>query len=237
MSSQPTSDALPLDKHGRVLFGADAASATPFDAHPGTSTGRGRKRAAPAWWGCSPDVDIVIRVPLDAEQPAGQSAGGGAPEPSDAAAPMREHRRLALHAGGGRGSPLGLPACPHTLLARGATAYADLGTPVSLAGAAGFLAAASPWFAAKVWRWSERVPSAEQHNQEQQERLCVHMDVGGAEDAGHLEAALKQVGGGAADCREWRSIGGTQPATKAHRRCIALLQSGANDTRGRATLG
>jgi hypothetical protein len=94
-----------------------------------------------------------------------------------------------------------------------------------LSAAAVLLATASPWFEAIVERWSEQQggggggrgtaaaspkqdseasadtdPSTRESSyteqQPQQQRLCVHMDVGSAEDAGHLEAALKQVGAG-----------------------------------------
>ena len=83
------------------------------------------------------------------------------------------------------------------------------------------LANASPWFNAKIERWCEQQQEPPQQQQPQQpnagargskrtrpnddvsanattqaqQRLCVHMDVGNAEDAAHLEAVLKQVGG------------------------------------------
>jgi hypothetical protein len=82
------------------------------------------------------------------------------------------------------------------------------------------LASASSWFEAIVERWSDQ--HRQQHadpappikkrtrrsaanvsstqvasQQQQQQRQCVYMDVDSVEEAGHLEAVLKQVGAAA----------------------------------------
>jgi hypothetical protein len=110
-------DPLPRKKPLRTLRARRRTSHTVEDTKDPQSepetTGSGRKEDAQlAWWGCSSDVDVIIRVTVYINQHAAQSGSGGAVERATASAPMREHRRLALHAGGGRG-PLGLPVCPH----------------------------------------------------------------------------------------------------------------------------